>query len=72
MFGGPTHSIGDGGGFFVTLSLVLAGGTGVMVVEIAAMGPAVVRVGVKTRLPGSVFCFSTALGVEVDFSQGIA
>ena len=64
--------IGDGGGLFVTLFLVLAGGTGVIVVKIAAMGPAVVRVGVETGLPGFVFCFYTALGVGGDFAQGIA
>ena len=47
--------IGEGGGFFVTLFLVLAGGTGGIVVEILAMGPAVVRVGAETGLPGFVF-----------------
>ena len=54
--------IGEGGSFFVTLFLVPAGGTGVIFVEITAMGPAVVRVGVETGLTGFVFCFSTALG----------
>ena len=49
--------IGESGGFFVTLFLVLEGGTGVNVVEIEAMGPAVVRVGVDTGLPGFVFFF---------------
>ena len=34
-----------------------SGGTGVIVVEIAAMGPAVVRVGVETGFTGFVFCF---------------
>ena len=34
-----------------------SGGTGVFVVEIAAMGPAVVRVGVETGFTGFVFCF---------------
>ena len=43
-----------------------------IVVDIAAMGPEVVRVGVETGLPGFVFCFSTTLGVGGDFSQGIA
>ena len=51
---------------------MLAGGTGVIVVEISAMGPGVVRVGVETGLPGFVFCFSTALGVGGDSAQGIA
>ena len=49
-----------------------AGGTGVIVMEIASMGPSVVRVGAETGFPGFVFCFSTALGVRGDFSQGIA
>ena len=47
----------------MNLFLVPAGGTGVMFVEIAAMGPAVVRVGVETGFLGFVFCFSNALGV---------
>ena len=64
--------IGEGGGFFVNLFLVPAGGTGVIVMEIAAVGPAVVRVGVETGFPGFVFCFSTELGVGGDFDQGIA
>ena len=64
--------IGEGGGFFVTLFLVPAGGTGVIVVEIAAMGPAVIRVGVETGIPGFVFVFPTVLGVGGDFSQDIA
>ena len=64
--------IGEGGGFFVNLFSVPAGGTGVIVVEIAVMGPAVVRVGVETGFPGFVFCFSTALVVEGDFYQCIA
>ena len=64
--------IGEGCGFFVTLCSVPAGGTGVIVVEILAMGPAVVRVGVETGFPGFVFCFYTALGVGGDFDQGIA
>ena len=72
MFGGPTHFIGEGGGLFVTLFLVLAGGTGVIVVEITDMGPAVVRVGVETGIPGFVFWVSTALGVGGDFNQVIA
>ena len=55
----------------MTLFSVLAGGTGVIVVEITAMGPSVVRVGVETGILGFVFCFSTALGVGGDFSQGI-
>ena len=56
----------------MTLFLVPAGGTGVIVVEIAAMGPEVIRFGVETGLPGFVFCFSTALGLGGDFDQGIA
>ena len=64
--------IGEAGGFFVTLFSVPASGTGVIFVEIAAMGPAVVRVGVETGLPGFVFYLSTALGVGGDFAQGIA
>ena len=51
---------------------MIEGGTGVIVVEIAAMGPAVFRVGVETGIPGFVFCFSTALGVRGGFAQGIA
>ena len=54
--------IGEGGGLYMTLSSVLAGGIVVIVVEIAAMGPAVVRVGVEMGLPGFVFFFPTALG----------
>ena len=69
--GGPTHLIGEGGEFFVTLFLVPTDGIGAIVVEISAVGPAVVRVGVETGLPGCVFCFSTALGVGGDFAQGI-
>ena len=61
---GPTHLIGEGGGFFVTLFLVPAGGTGVIVVEIAAMGPAVIRVGVETGIPGFVFVFSYCIGCQ--------
>ena len=34
-----------------------SGSTGVFVVEITAMGPAVVRVGVETGFTGLVFCF---------------
>ena len=64
--------IGEVGGFFVTLFSVHADGTVVIVMEIAAMGPEVVRVGVETGLPGFVFCFSTALGVGGEFVQGIA
>ena len=64
--------IGEGGGFSVTLFLVVAGGTDVIVVYIAAMGPALVRIGVETGLPGFIFWFSTALGVGGDFAQGIA
>ena len=64
--------IGESGGFFVTLFFVLEGGTGVIVVDIAVMGPAVVRVGVETGFPGYVFSFSTELGVRGDFAQGIA
>ena len=56
----------------MTLFLVPAGGTGVIVVEIAAMGPAVIRVGVETGIPGFVFVFPTVLGVGGDFSQDIA
>ena len=56
----------------MTLFSVPAGGTGVIVVEIAAMGPEVVRFGLATSLPGFVFCFSTELGVGGDFDQGIA
>ena len=41
----------------MTLFLLPAGGTGVIAVEIAAMDPAVVRVGVETDLPGFVFFF---------------
>ena len=48
-----------------------SGGTGVFVVEISAMGPIVVRVGVETGFTGFVFCFSTPLGVEGDFYQCI-
>ena len=62
--------IGEGGGFFVTLVLVVASGTGVIVVEIAAMGAAVVRVFVEMGLPGFIFWFSTALGVGGDFFSG--
>ena len=64
--------IGEGGGFFVNLFSVPAGVTGAIVVEIAVMGPAVVRVGVETGFSGFVFCFSTALGVGGYFDQGIA
>ena len=56
----------------MTLFSVPAGGTGVVVVEISAMGPAVVRVGVETGFPGFVYCFYTVLGVGGDFDQGIA
>ena len=56
----------------MNLFLVPEGGTGVIVVEIAAMGPAVVRVGVETGFSGFVFCFSTALRVGGDFAQVIA
>ena len=49
--------ISEGGGFFVTLFSVPAGGTVVIVVEIIAMGPTVVRVGAETGLPSFVFCF---------------
>ena len=56
----------------MTLFSVLAGGTGVVVVEIAAMCPSVDRVGVEAGLPGFVFCFPTVLGVGGDFAQGIA
>ena len=49
--------IGESGGFFVTLFSVPAGGTVVIVVEIIAMGPTVVRVGAETGLPSFVFCF---------------
>ena len=72
VFDAPTHLIVEGGGFFVNLFLAPAGGTGVIVMEIASMGPSVVRVGVETGFPGFVFCFSTALGVRGDFSQGIS
>ena len=56
----------------MTLFSVPAGGNGVNFVEMSAMGPAVVRVGVETGFPGFVFCFYTALGVGGDFDQGIA
>ena len=46
-----------GGGFFETLFLVPAGGTGVVVVDISAMGPAVVIVGVETGFLGFSFVF---------------
>ena len=55
----------------MNLFLVPAGGTGVIFVEFAAMGPAVVRVGVEAGFSGFVFCFSTSLGVGGDFDQGI-
>ena len=61
----------EGGGFFVNFFLVPAGGTGVIVVEIAVMVPAVVRLSVDRGFPGFVFCFSTALGVGGDFDQGM-
>ena len=48
-----------------------SGGTGVIVVEIAAIGPALVRVRVETGFTGFVFCFSTAMCVEGDFYQCI-
>ena len=64
--------IGEGGGFFVNLFSAPAVGTGVIVMEIASMGPSLVRVGVETGFPGFVFCFSTALGVGGDFYQCIA
>ena len=54
--------IDEGGGFFVNLFLAPAGGTGVIFVEITAMGPAVVRVGVETGLTGFVFCFFYCVG----------
>ena len=41
----------------MTLFLVPAGGTIVIVMEIAVMGPAVVRFGLETGLPGFVFFF---------------
>ena len=41
----------------MTLFLVLAGVTGLIVVEIASIGPALVRVVVDTGLPGFVFFF---------------
>ena len=49
--------IGEGGGLFVSLFPVLAGGTDVIVVDIAAMSIAVVRIGVETGLPGFVLFF---------------
>ena len=49
-----------------------SGGTGFIVMEITAMGLAVVRVGIETGFPGFVFYFSNALGVEGDFYQCIA
>ena len=41
----------------MNLFFVPAGGTGVIVVDIAAMGPAVFRVGVETSFPGFVVFF---------------
>ena len=55
----------------MNLFLAPAGGTGMIVVDITSMGPAVVRVGVETGRPGFAF-FYTALVVGVDFAQGIA
>ena len=56
----------------MNLFFVPACGTGVIVVDIAAVGPAVVRVGVETSFPGFDVFFPTVLGVGGDFAQGIA
>ena len=55
----------------MTLFLVLAGGTGVIVVDIAAMVPAVVRVGVEIGFPVFIFFLFLCWVLEETFLRAL-
>ena len=52
MFGATAFVIVNDGVYLVAFSAMLAGGTGVTMVKISAMGPVVVVVGIFAREPG--------------------